>query len=200
MRNDSPEIDPQRIWQGQPAGSSQVTLEKIRLKMRELHAKTRKQMLGTLVAPLAAVFFYIFEAKEFPFLRDVLQPLSILALIWSFAGLFFLNRGMWPLELPPDAGLTTGLDFCRREIERRRLLLRRVLFWSFGPVLLCLATVILALVLAGTKDRSIFPNGLPFLALVAAWIVGYFVVRLREQRELQREIDELNQIGRENDR
>lgn len=197
MRNDSPEIDPKRIWQGQPAGSSQITSEKIRLKMRELHAKTRKQVLGSVVAPVAAVFFYVFDAKEFPSLGYVLQPLTICALLWSFAGLFFLNRGMWPLELPPDAGLTTGLDFCRREIERRRLLLRRVLFWSFGPVLLCLASVILALVLAGTRDRSLFPNGLPFLALVAAWIVGYFVVRLREQRELQREANELNEIGRE---
>ena len=39
---------------------------------------------------------------------------------------------------------------------------------------------------------------IPFLTLVVIWIVGVFVVRMREQRELQREIDELNNIEREN--
>jgi hypothetical protein len=46
---------------------------------------------------------------------------------------------MWSMEMPADAGLSTGLQFCRDEIERRRTLLRRVLFWSLGPILLALA-------------------------------------------------------------
>jgi hypothetical protein len=33
---------------------------------------------------------------------------------------------------------------------------------------------------------------------VVAWIVSWFVIRLREQRELQREIDELKDIEMEN--
>ncbi len=37
-------------------------------------------------------------------------------------------------------------------------------------------------------------------ALVVIWIAAYFVIRMREQRELQREIDELNDIERENRR
>jgi hypothetical protein len=200
MQDDRPENDLRTVWQNQPTEPSVMTTEKIRQKMRELHAKTRRQLLGTVAGPLAAVFFYAFAIQQFPSLQQVLRPLFALALAWSFVGLYFLNRGMWSAMMPGDAGFSTGLDFCRREIERRRRLLRHVLVWSFGPVLLAIGTFILALAMVGSRDRGIFPNALPFLTLVVVWIVGYFVVRLREQRELQREIDELDDIERENKR
>ena len=100
--------------------------------------------------------------------------------------------------MPADAGLSSGLEFCRREIERQRDLLRRGLLWVFGPMLLAISTLILALVMAGTRNQGIFPNGLPFLILVVVWIIAYFAIRLREQRALQRELDELSEIEREN--
>jgi hypothetical protein len=48
------------------------------------------------------------------------------------------------------------------------------------------------------SDRGIFPNAMPFMALVVIWIAAYFIIRMREQRELQRALDELNDIEREN--
>ena len=36
------------------------------------------------------------------------------------------------------------------------------------------------------------------VALVAAWMVGYVVVSLQDQREIKREIDDLNELEREN--
>jgi len=136
--------------------------------------------------------------KEFAPLRQVLQPLFAIALAWSLAGLYFLNRGMWSAVMPGDAGLSTGLEFCRREIERQRDLVRRVLLWTFGPIMLTIGTFILALAMVSTKDRGLFPNGLPFLIAIVVWIFAYFTIRVREQRELQREIDELNDIETEN--
>lgn len=177
-----------------------MTLEEIRQKARELHAKTRRKLLGTLAGPLVAAFLYAFSLKEFPALRGMLQPLFLFALVWSFAGVYLLNRRMWSSVMPGDAGFSTGLEFCRGEIERQRQILRRILLWSFGPVLLAICTFILALATIGRRGRGIFPNGLPFLALVIAWILGYFVMRLREQRQLQRELDELNEIESENNR
>ena len=174
-----------------------MTLKLIRSKARELQAKTRRQLLGFLAGPLAAAFFYAFGIKEFPALKNLLHPLFAFALVWSLAGLYFLNRGMWPTLLPGDAGLSTGLEFCRREIERRRFLLRRVLLWSLGPVLPAIGGLILALAIVGNRERGLFPNGFPFLALVVVWIFGYFVMRMREQRELKREIDELNNLEKE---
>jgi hypothetical protein len=172
----------------------------IRSKARDLHAKTRRQLLGTVAAPLAAAFLYVFAIREFTALEHVLHPLFAFTLLWSLVGLYLLNREMWSTVMPGDAGLSTGLEFCRDEIERRRYLLRRVLLWSLGPVLLALGTFILALAMIGTKDRELFPNGLPFLALVVVWILGYFVARAREQRELKRELDELDELEEANSR
>jgi hypothetical protein len=59
-------------------------------------------------------------------------------------------------------------------------------------------TFILALVIV-TRNQGLFPNGLPFLILVVVWIVAYFIVRLR-QRQLQHEIEELNDLETDNAR
>ena len=198
MRNELPGEVPKAIWLNQPTEARTMTSKLIQQRSRVLRAKTRRKLLGTLAGPLAVALFYAFGMKEFAPLRQALQPLFAFALAWSLAGLFFLNKGMWPAVMPEDAGLSTGLEFCRREVERQRNLVRRVLLWAFGPVMLVIGTFILALAMVGARDRGLFPNGLPFLILVIVWIVTYFIVRLREQRDLQREIDELNDIEREN--
>jgi len=200
MRDELPGDPLKAAWQSQPTGRHTMTMERIREKARELRAKTRRQLLGTLAGPLAAGFFYTFGIRQFPGLAHVLHPLFACALAWSLLGLFYLNRGMWAPAMPADAGLSTGLEFCRREIGRRRALLSRVLVWSLGPILMAIGTFILALVMIGNKTRGIFPNGLPFLILVVAWIVGYFVQRLRERRELEREIGDLDELERDNSR
>lgn len=198
MRNDLPGDGPKTIWLNQPRETRTMTLKLIQQRSRDLRAKTRRKLLGTLAGPLAVSLFYAIGLKQFAALRQVLQPLFAFALAWSLAGLFLLNRGMWSAATSGDVGLSTGLQFCRREIERQRDLVRRVLLWSFGPVLLAIGTFILALAMVGTRDRGIFPNGLPFLVFVVIWIVAYFIIRLREQRDLQRELHELSDIEREN--
>jgi Flp pilus assembly protein TadB len=69
--------------------------------------------------------------------------------------------------------------------------------WYFGPVVLAIATLIVALVSLAIR-RGMLLNMTPFLTLVVVWIVGVFVMRMRQRRELQREIDELNEIERVN--
>jgi hypothetical protein len=186
------------VWKNQSTGRSAMPLNLIRSKARELRAKTRKQLLGTVAGPLVAAFLYGFGMKEFPAMQQAVRVLFLFALGWSVVGLYFLNRGMWSAVMPGDAGLSTGLEFCRGEIERRRDLLRRVLLWSLAPMLLAIATFIAALAMVGTKGKSLLPNALPFMALVVIWISAYFMRRLREQRELNREIDELDDLGRNN--
>jgi hypothetical protein len=149
-----------------------------------------------MAGPLAAGFFYAYSMKAFPALRQVLQPPFAFAFAWGLAGLYFLNRGMWSAVMPGDLGLNTGLEVCRLEVERQRDLARRMLVWTFGPAMLATATFILALAMAST--RSIIPNALPFLIVLVVWIVSFFVIRLRQQREFQREIDELKDLEMEN--
>jgi preprotein translocase subunit YajC len=64
-------------------------------------------------------------------------------------------------------------------------------------MLLAIGALILALVMVSTTDRGLIPNGVAFLILVVVWIVAYFAIRLREQRTLQRELDELIEMERE---
>jgi hypothetical protein len=185
MPNETPDL--KTIWKNQPTETHTLTMKLIQSKVRELRAKTRAKLLGALAGPAAAGFLYALGIKFFPALQTLLHAGFVLALAWSLAGLYFLSRGMWGAAMPGDAGLSTGLEFCREEIARRRTLLRRLLFWSLAPMLLAIATFILALSTVG-----IFPEGLPFVAAVAMWVLGYFILRFREQRELARELLELD--------
>ena len=167
-------------------------------KSHELRTRTRRGLMGTVPTPLVLGIFYWYSMKSFPALRQVLQPPFLFAVAWGLAGVYFSNRGMWSAAMPGDLGLKTGLQACRLEIERQRNLARRVLVWSFAPLMLTVATFILALALIPPRGRGIFPNGLPFLIVLVVWIVLFFVLRSREQRKLQREIDELKEIEMEN--
>lgn len=171
-----------------------MSLLLIRQKARQLQAQTRRNRLGTIVGPLIVGFFYVFCIKQFP--QQVLHPLFAVALAWSLAGLFFLNRGKRPGTIPEDAGFSTGLEFCKREMGRQRDYFPRVLLWSFGPIVLAMSTLILAFALiAGPR---MLMKAIPFMTLAALWIVAYLAVWMQQQRKLLREIDELNEIEREN--
>jgi len=202
MRNDSSGNDPRTIWQNQPTEPSAMTLEKIRQKVRELHAKTRRQLLGNLVVPVIVVAFYGFGIKQFQ--NPALRSVFAFAIAWSLAGLYFLNRGMWSAMLPGDAALSTGLESYRREVERRRSLSGRFMVWGFGPVVFAIATLIMLILSLGIGSGMSLKGTLlkmtPFLTLLVIWLMGVFVIRMRQQRELHREIDQLNDIERENKR
>ena len=198
MQNNSPEEGPRTIWLNQPTEKPAMISKLIEQRSRKLRAKTRRGLIGTITGPLVAGIFYWYSMRAFPALRQVLQPPFAFAIAWGVAGLYFLNRGMWSAVLPGDLGLKTGLEACRLEVERQRDLARRLLVWTFGPVMLAIATFILALAMVSPGARGIIPNGLPFLIVLVVWIVSFFVIRLREQREFQREIDELKDIEMEN--
>ncbi|MGI0135027.1 MAG: hypothetical protein ACREBW_08745 [Candidatus Micrarchaeaceae archaeon] len=169
-----------------------MSLILLRQKARELHAKRRRQLLGALTVPVVVAFFYGFSIYQFPDLREVLHALFILALAWSIAGLYFLKLGKWSREMPEDAGFSTGLEFCKRELERRRNYLRRVLLWSLGPILLAIAAFLVTPAIA--VGGAMFFKAAPFVALVVIWIASFFLIRAWQQREVQREIDELSEI------
>jgi hypothetical protein len=194
MREELPADDPKKVWQAQPAEANVMTLKLIQSKARELQSQTRRKLIGLALVPLGTVLLYAYGIREFASFGQVLHPLFAGALLWSLAGIYVMNRGMWAAAMPGDAGPSTGLQFWREEIGRRRTLLRRVLLWSLGPLLLAIATFVLGLALVSTRERGLIPNGIPFLALVCAWIFSYFVVRDRELRKLGREMDELNEL------
>ncbi len=64
--------------------------------------------------------------------------------------------------------------------------------------MLATATFVLALALVPPVARGIIPNGLPIPIVLVFSLVSFFVIRSREQRELQRELDELKDLEMEN--
>lgn len=198
MQNDSPENGVRAIWLNQPTEKPTMISKLIEERSRKLRAKTRRGLIGTITGPLVAGIFYAYSMRAFPALRQVLQPLFALAIAWGVAGLYFLNRGMWSAVMPGDLGLNTGLEVCRLEVERQRDLQRRSLVWSFGPAMLATATFVLALALVPPVARRVIPHGLPLPIVLVFPIVSFFVIKSREQRELQRELDELKDIEMKN--
>ncbi len=186
---------PRDIWLNQPTEQQTMIGKLILQRSRELRARTRKKLLGALVGPVAVGLFYAFGMRVLA-LPAWTQLAFGLALLWSIAGVYFLSRGVLSSPSSLDAGLSTGLEFCRQELGRQLTLLRRMLVWSFGPILLAIFAFIFALGILA-KSR-IVPNGLPFLALVVVWIGWYFWIRLREQRALRNELEELSEMVREN--
>ena len=200
MRNESPGNDPRAMWQHQPTEASAMTSESIRQKARELHVMTRRRLLQNMALPVVIVGFYSFGISRFH--DPVLRILFAIAIAWSLAGAYFLNRGMWSAMLPGDVGMATGLASYRREVERRRSLHRRFLVWAFGPAAFAVAALIMLILNLGAgrgfSTRGSLLKMTPFLTLLVGWLVGVFVIRMREQRELRREIERLNDIERAN--
>jgi hypothetical protein len=177
-----------------------MTLEKIRQKTQELRAKTRWDLIKSITGPLIVAAICGFGIR-FP--DPAPRAILAFAIAWSLTGQYFLNRGMWTATLPGDVALSTGLESYRREVERRRFLFSRIMLWQFGPVVFAIAILIVLIASLGTGNRGMpFEEALlkmiPFLTLIVIWIAAVFVIRMRQQRELQREIDELNEIEQVN--
>jgi pimeloyl-ACP methyl ester carboxylesterase len=196
MRNDSSGNDPKTIWQGQSREISTVTLERmIRRRAQELHAKTLRERLGSLAGPVCTIAFSAWGIAEG--YNPVQLVVFAIAIAWSLAGVYVLNRGMRQATLAGDAALATGLEFCRREIEWRIYIHRRILQWCIAPIMLAIGAFFVPVMRSAVRENA---KAIPFFALLALWIIAFFVIRVRGWRTLQQEIDELNDIELENRR
>jgi lipopolysaccharide export LptBFGC system permease protein LptF len=85
---------------------------------------------------------------------------------------------------------STGVEYYRQELERRRDHLRNEWVWH-GPLLL--ACFMLIAIVAGRAypGMSRLWSVLPLIVVLLAWTVFGFVRRLRLAKALQAEIDEL---------
>jgi hypothetical protein len=186
------ESAPKKIWQNQPTEKSTMTLEMIRQRAQELHARTRRELYANITTTLIIVAISGFG---FMHTRDwAMQFAPVVAVVWAVVGQYFLHRGMWAVTRPEDVALIAGLDFYRQEVNRRRTLFGRVLQWSLGPIILSIGALVLVLTgIAQNLGQSTIVI-FPFCTIALMWIVAVFVLRSRSKRKLQREIDELNSI------
>ena len=192
MQDDPQDDNLKGIWQNQPMEALQMTIEDLQKKVRDVRAKTRRELSGSAIIALIvfAVAYFGIQHSHSLGVRLVFG----LAIAWALAGQYLLHQGMWSAAVPRDAALRSGLESYRRQLEQRLSVFRRVLQWSFGPIVLSIATLILVLVgIAENQSRSV-EKVIPFCAAFVIWIVAFFVLRSRSQRKLRQEIDELNAI------
>jgi hypothetical protein len=182
---------PAAIWKKQPEEKLPVNLEQIvNRRSEELYSSTRSEILMSIGA---ALLFVAVMAWRFGPVHDLYMEVGFAAVVvWALTSLYVFRGRIWSGEgSRQDALAATGLDHYRKELERRRDHLRNGWLWH-GPLFLaCLAlgAVLLGRKFLGTDRLS---SVVPLLVLLAGWTVFGLSRRLRQARELQREIDEID--------
>jgi type II secretory pathway component PulM len=195
MHSDRPSDSPKTIWQNQATETTTMTMEMIQQRVMQSESKRRRGLAGSVAMTIIVL---ILSAAGILWTRNVeLRALFVLAIAWAFAGQGLLHRGMWSAAaLRGDETLATGLEFYRQELDRHTSLFRRLLQWSFGPVILSILTLVATLVgITGRNNRPLISIA-PFTTLVVVWTAAFFALRMREQKKLRREVDELQAAER----
>jgi hypothetical protein len=195
MPNDSFPNDPKSIWQNQPMEPSTMTMKMIRRKTQHLNTKTRRELLNSIVVSLFVVGISIFGITRIH--GAAMCTLFVLTIGWTLVAQYFVYRGCVADSEPSDVSLNTSLQSYRRQVERQLSLSSRFLLWSFGPIMLAFG-VIAALLFAIVGPHGFLRNAIPYLTLLGISFIGVVFVRIRQQHDFQREIDELKEIERSN--
>jgi hypothetical protein len=182
--------DPGAVWRDQPEERLPVNpVEFVNRRTRELYSSTRAEILGSIAAAL--LFAGVLASRfAFPYYRVPRYGL-IAVVIWVLISLYRFRDQIRGKDAPrKDALAAPGVEYYRKELERRRDHLRNAWIWH-GPLVvagLTLAAVVTGNVYSGVRNLE---SVVPLLVLLVAW-TGYNVRRRWQQAaELQREIDEI---------
>lgn len=193
MPNDFPLKDPQTIWQGQRTEPFRMSADSLRLRLHERQSRVRLEATVSVVVGLvcSAFFLWTFTKARSELARTGWCLLSL----WGIYAAYYAYKWMWPQDLPEHAPITTCLEFYRKELEKRRDHLRHR-WWRSGLPFLLLG---MAMVIAGTGGPTAPPNlrvsALPFLLVLAVWVVAFVALRKKLGREdIQKELEELRAL------
>lgn len=193
MSEESREKDFGAAWRGQPEETVPVNrAQLVNRRARELHSSTRSEILMSVGA---ALFFVAVLAWRFEPRLDTLQQLGFAAVVvWVAITLYWFRDRIWRESPPPkDALAATGLEFYRKELERRRDHLRSAWLWH-GPLFLACLTLAAIIVRKAFPGPQRLLSVLPLAVVLVIW-TGFSLVRRRRQaNELQREIDEIGRL------
>ena len=154
-------------------------------RTRDTQWATRQEILVCVGAALG--FAAVLAWRLAP--RPGLEVGSALGVILAWCGFTVLRfRAVLWGQLPERPG-ATGLAHYRAVLERRREHLRNAWLWQ-GPLVLACVTLVAVIVRQAAGSLARWRNMLPFLVLLAVWIVLGIAMRGRRAAELQREIDE----------
>jgi hypothetical protein len=183
------------LWQGQPTEGVRMSIEQVQASAGSFQRKIQWRNAREYVAAAAVVVFFGFQ-----FVRtgDLVARMGFGLLI---AGMCYMVwhlhfNGAWR-PLPADAGLSSCIEFKRRELERQRDLLSHVWSWYLGPLIPGLAVLIVDFAFA---SQGRIKHGGLFVAAYSLFVAGIFIgiakLNSHAARKLQKRIDELEDAGR----
>lgn len=174
--------NPQELWQLQPSEARAIALYEIHRKAKEEEKKSRRQAIGNLTFSIMLTGFSVWQAVMG---RNLLQRIAF-ALIgtWTFLALIFAIRKFRSAGI---AVASTGIDYYRAMLERRRDQIRGAWLGLFGPTLLACAAFVVPVI----PDLSQAKNAIPFFLLLIAWAVMYAIKAASELRYIRRELGQL---------
>jgi hypothetical protein len=182
--------DPWAIWREQPREELAVNVEQIvNRRTEELSASTRAEIWMSIGA--AVLFVGVMAWRLRPAHAGLLVAGFGAIVVWVAISLYRFRRWAGRERSRADAVAASGLEYYRRELERRRDHLRNEWVWH-GPLLLA-CFVLIALV----ADRA-YPgverlwSVLPLVVVLLVWAIFGIVRRRRMANALQAEIDELS--------
>ncbi len=191
MPNEAPLNDIKKLWHEQGEEPVKMSLDEIRRKAQQHRRKILRRNSREYVAAafVVAIFgYYIGHFHEW-FMR-IGSGLVIAGAVYV---VFQLHRRGSAASAPADLGLTTGLDFYRKQLERQHALLSSVWRWYLGPFIPGLAVITLG---AAITNSARSPYAWMFAGSYAAVVAIFFflIARLNQRGadRLQRQIDELD--------
>jgi hypothetical protein len=176
------------LWRNQPVENIAINLERlVNRRTEELDASTRFEILASLAA--ASLFVAFVSWRLAPELTAPLKLAIAATILWIAISAYRFRHRIWPKK-GPGALASTGLEHYLNVLKRRREHLKSAWIWH-GPITLAIAIFVLVLLRTSFPNPERLRNMLPFLMLLAVWIILGFWQRVARITELEREIREL---------
>jgi hypothetical protein len=175
-------------WQQRDEDQPRISLAQVRENAATFHRRARMGDLIEYIACAVVVAVSGFYAWAFPGVRMKLASLAMIAATLFVA---YQLRRHAVRTLPPDSAAVPLLEFHRRELIRRKTLLRDS-WWLFVAPLMAAMLVFLACL---APDRP--EGGLPLLIFggaVASMGGAISLYNRWQARRLQRQIDQLDAL------
>jgi hypothetical protein len=197
MPDEFPMNDPKQIWQNQPTEAFKMSAQEIRLRAQKLQMKSR---LATFMWVGIGLFLAVSFGRAIATIQGTVPRIGLAILsLWGVYGAYHAYKWIWPGRLAPDATFATSLEFYRRELERKRDYGRHI--WQRSGLAVCflgMAILLLPPLVKGIENPRLLLNAAPFFTLLAIWFPLFFIIGKRQMRKLQKEIDEMNAVEKEN--
>ncbi len=184
------------LWQSQPTEGVRMSIDQIRVSAGTFQRKIHWRNVREYVTAIALVVFFGFEFWR---AGDLVVRMGFGLLILGISYLIWhlLSKGSWR-PLPEEMGLSNCIEFQCSQLQQQRDLLTSVWRWYLGPLIPGMLVLLFAFGRANPGHLKhpalvVVPEAM-FFAAVA---VAIALLNGRAARRLQRQIDELEQAGRE---